>query len=170
MSLMHGPLLQRAITYDRLWISQNSTISFAAARVLPDGFSGYVTGPKAVTSVLTTNFTAVLDTFKKTGYSPIPMKHDDCGESCQATMEGFGFNVVCGVHTEPFNVEADYDGAKAGAIVFSTSVEFVEGNKTSATAGKIKLEGRYKATSACEVSSLSYKKTIVDFTQVLDQL
>lgn len=152
MSLLHGPMLQRALTIRSVFIDQNSTVTFAAARVLPDGFSGYVTGANATTSVLTHNFSQVLNSFRTNVYAPISMQHDNCGENCTGSLEGFGFDVKCHHSTEAFNVEATYANATQGAIVFSTSVDFDEGNATTNTAGTINLEAKWKGTANCKTS------------------
>lgn len=145
---INGPLLQRASTVTNQPVQGQVTLSAAIAPVLPDGYSGIITGRLRSVALLSPAFTSVMREY--TNRAVINMSRTDCDGVCQATLKGAGFAVNCSESTVPYTlVGATSDGNINWVAVNGTNVFTSNFTHSESTPGDITLVVTYKGSSAC---------------------
>src|SRR5271155_3371697 len=93
ISILRGPLLQRASSVENIISHTSGTATVHAAAALPSGWAGVDSGRTESSSYLTPNFTTVMQAYSNR--SPMTLVHSNCGPSCLTSIKGFGFGVSC---------------------------------------------------------------------------
>ena len=100
LSPINGPLLQRATTQGPTSIDTTQDLQVDVAKLIPEGFTGIVSGRSNSVNLLTTNFSDITKEFYST--TPIPFK-SGCIDTCRASIHGAGFHVNCSSYRAPYN-------------------------------------------------------------------
>ncbi|KAF4960057.1 hypothetical protein FSARC_10552 [Fusarium sarcochroum] len=108
LSVLRGPLMQRASLTANHFQTQEGTIDFHIARELPDNYASIMTGRTHSTSLLTKNFSDIAQ-----GYSNRKdmVVFDTTCDNCTTSVQGFGFQVNCTDTTRDFNLTVGMDRA-----------------------------------------------------------
>jgi hypothetical protein len=129
LSVMRGPLLQRASTTTNYYKTQQGIMDFHIARELPADYACIMTGRTHTTSLLTENFSSIAQSYSRRDDM---VAFDTSCTNCTTTIQGFGFKINCTETSQDYNITVgadDYSMKKAmdGASFFQVNItEFRE--------------------------------------------
>lgn len=123
LSALRSPLNQAAVRVVQGNLTSHGTLDVHVAQKLPDNYTAYGVGDmqygnmSTASAYLTSNFDAVV-----LGYNnraAMKLRHTECGDSCETTINGFGFDADC--NTMPQN-EVSSQLIGDTFVIFSTEV------------------------------------------------
>ena len=125
---INGPLLQRASKAGNNTITAPVTMHIDAAPLLPNGFTGFISGRAHSPSLLSPSFQPIVQGF--TSNSEIPVKQEGCFGQCSGgRLTGVGFAANCSSNTFSFNLNApgteNTGGRWPGAAAFAGTDVFL---------------------------------------------
>lgn len=101
ISILRGPLMQRAASVSDQTILQNGNLTVYSATRLPFGYTGFDTGRSQTPSMMNPNFTEIMQAY--TNRDNISAAWTGCESTCVAAIRGFGFGVSCNRSATPFS-------------------------------------------------------------------
>ncbi|KAH6954444.1 hypothetical protein DER45DRAFT_570478 [Fusarium avenaceum] len=121
LSVLRGPLMQRASATTNHYEAQKGTVNFHIARELPDNYASIMTGRTHSTSLLTKNFSDVAQGYSRRDNMAV---FDTSCTNCTTSVQGFGFDVNCTDTTRDFNLTIGDSLTKAmqGAYYFQVNI------------------------------------------------
>ncbi|QPC80215.1 hypothetical protein HYE68_010967 [Fusarium pseudograminearum] len=127
LSVMRGPLMQRASATANYYEGLQGTTNFHIARELPGDYACIMTGRTHSTSLLTKNFSDIAHNYNRRSDM---VAFDTSCTNCTTTVEGFGFQVNCTETTMDYNITVGSDLKQAinGASFFQVNVSEFTGN------------------------------------------
>lgn len=162
LSALRSPLNQAAVRVVQGSLISQGTLDVHVAQKLPDNYTAYGVGTmqygnmSTASAYLTSNFDAVV-----LGYNnraAMKLKHTECGNSCETTINGFGFDADC--TTVPQNeLSGQSDGDPF--IMFSTGVNIWAQNLSDAYRGSGSPSSMSVKRESVEVSSTTTYDTVV---------
>lgn len=123
-TLLRSPLNQAAVRVVQQNVTSQGTFTLQVAQVLPNNYTAYGVGDvqygnaSEASAYLTSSFISVM-----LGYNnraAMTMIHSGCGDSCETTVNGFGFHADC--TTVPQDQVSDDLFGEDLAMMFSTDV------------------------------------------------
>ena len=172
---INNPLLQRASKVSVAGITSSAELKLPIAPIVPDGYTGHVSGRQYAVSLLTANFSAIVQKYSTS--SPITLHDTGCNGVCSATVKGAGLSVNCSSYSWPFDLRPQlqpngtYDATKDpslinGTYAFMTSfpVKIMDGNGT--------FNVQYKDTTDCSgnlrIRNCSMQTALVQYPVIID--
>ncbi|CEI70529.1 hypothetical protein FVEN_g974 [Fusarium venenatum] len=152
LSVMRGPLMQRASATANFYETQKGAMNFHIARELPMDYACIMTGRTHSTSLLTKNFSDIAHSYSRRDDM---VAFDTSCTNCTTTIEGFGFQVNCSESTRNYNISlgsgTDLKQAMNGASFFQVNVsEFTDYSVYQMKDGAfLQLATLYKDDSNC---------------------
>ncbi|KAH7151376.1 hypothetical protein DER46DRAFT_638943 [Fusarium sp. MPI-SDFR-AT-0072] len=153
LSVLRGPLMQRASSTTNHYRAQQGTVNFHIARELPENYACIMTGRTHSTSLLTKNFSDVAQNYSRRSDMAV---FDTSCTNCTTAVEGFGFDVNCTDTTRDFNLTIGMDRASMlramdGAYFFQVNVtEYSDwGVNDLANGSFLRYTTLYKDTDKC---------------------
>ncbi|KAK7428844.1 hypothetical protein QQZ08_004614 [Neonectria magnoliae] len=101
LSVLRGPLMQRASSTANEYEAQTGTFDFHIARELPQDYASIMTGRTHSVSLLTRNFSDVAQAYSNR--NSMVAFNTRC-DNCTTSVQGFGFQVNCTESTKNFNL------------------------------------------------------------------
>ncbi|KAF5260234.1 hypothetical protein FOXYS1_9137 [Fusarium oxysporum] len=153
LSVLRGPLMQRASSTTNHYQAQQGIMNFHIARELPENYACIMTGRTHSTSLLTKNFSDVAQNYSRRSDMAV---FDTSCTNCTTAVEGFGFDVNCTETTREFNLTIGTDRASMlramdGAYFFQVNVtEYSDwGVNDLANGSFLRYTTLYKDTDKC---------------------
>ncbi|RYC83634.1 hypothetical protein BFJ63_vAg13472 [Fusarium oxysporum f. sp. narcissi] len=153
LSVLRGPLMQRASSTTNHYQAQQGIMNFHIARELPESYACIMTGRTHSTSLLTKNFSDVAQNYSRRSDMAV---FDTSCTNCTTAVEGFGFDVNCTETTRDFNLTIGTDRASMlramdGAYFFQVNVtEYSDwGVNDLANGSFLRYTTLYKDTDKC---------------------
>ncbi|CVK85995.1 uncharacterized protein FMAN_06565 [Fusarium mangiferae] len=153
LSVLRGPLMQRASSTTNHYQAQQGTVNFHIARELPENYASIMTGRTHSTSLLTKNFSDVAQSYSRRSDMAV---FDTSCTNCTTSVQGFGFDVNCTETTRDFNLTIGTDRASMlramdGAYFFQVNVtEYSDwGVNDLANGSFLRYTTLYKDTDKC---------------------
>lgn len=153
LSVLRGPLMQRASSTTNHYQAQQGIMNFHIARELPENYACIMTGRTHSTSLLTKNFSDVAQNYSRRSDMAV---FDTSCTNCTTAVEGFGFDVNCTETTRDFNLTIGTDRASMlramdGAYFFQVNVtEYSDwGVNDLANGSFLRYTTLYKDTDKC---------------------
>ncbi|OCL06727.1 hypothetical protein AOQ84DRAFT_355343 [Glonium stellatum] len=146
---LNGPLIQRASVVGSLHMTRETTVRVPIAPVLPDGFTGLITGRGHQTAMPNSNISALVKAYN--AKLPVNITESLCEGNCVATLQGAGFSINCAALATPFDVTPRlFDNGTVDPSSFDTTYIF-QTNFTywEMEQGMMNLTTLYKATTSC---------------------
>ncbi|KAK7397895.1 hypothetical protein QQX98_012730 [Neonectria punicea] len=106
LSVLRGPLMQRASSTANEYEAQTGTFDFHIARELPQDYASIMTGRTHSVSLLTRNFSDVAQAYSNRNSM---MAFNTRCDNCTTSVQGFGFQVNCTESTKSFNLTVGMD-------------------------------------------------------------
>ncbi|KAF4995749.1 hypothetical protein FDECE_12698 [Fusarium decemcellulare] len=124
LSVLRGPLLQRASSTANEYEAQNGDFEMHIARQLPDNYASIFTGRTHSVSLLTKNFSDIAQAYSNR--DDMVAFNTYC-DNCTTAVQGFGFDVNCTESTKKFNLtvgmgRGGMTSAMSGATLFEVNV------------------------------------------------
>ena len=164
LSPINGPLLQRATTQGPASVATMQDLQVDVAKLIPQGFTGTVTGRSYTVNLLTTNFSAITKEYYST--APVPFR-SDCIDSCRASIHGAGFHVNCSSYHAPYNA-SESDPPFPYAEIFGTSVTYDTGFNPTTASLNIQYKPEIGCTGELIVRNCSLAAGTVAYDVVID--
>ncbi|KAF5025504.1 hypothetical protein F66182_2409 [Fusarium sp. NRRL 66182] len=92
LSVLRGPLMQRASSTANKYEAQQGTLDFHIARELPGNYASILTGRTHSVSFLSKNFSEIAQSYSNR--DDMLAFNTNC-DNCTTTVQGFGFDVNC---------------------------------------------------------------------------
>ena len=167
---INGPLLQRASRITSGYISRETNLKISISERLPDGYTGYLSGRQGAVSLLTPNFTSIMNEFA-VGI-PANVTVPECKGMCAARIKGAGFKVNCTTDTADFdlNPELDSDGSLQqtdGVQVFGNHLTWDHD-----VPSQLQMGVQYKSDANCagklQIRNCTLQGAIVEYPVLID--
>ena len=129
VSILRGPLMQRASDVKNAVRDTNGIFTVHAAQQLPHGWAGTDFGRTSSPSIMNPNFTTVAQDYAQ--HKPMTIVHSHCGETCHTSIEAFGFGISCNKTGLPYNLNpitnksGAYVSLRDPVDVFTSSASFL---------------------------------------------
>ncbi|KAM0321283.1 hypothetical protein ACHAPQ_009506 [Fusarium lateritium] len=122
LSVLRGPLMQRASATTNHYEAQKGNVNFHIARELPVNYASIMTGRTHSASLLTKNFSEVAQGYSRRDDMAV---FDTSCSNCTTSVQGFGFDVNCTDTTRDFNLTiggGSLTKAMDGAYYFQVNI------------------------------------------------
>ncbi|RSL47298.1 hypothetical protein CEP54_013477 [Fusarium duplospermum] len=124
LSVLRGPLMQRASSTANEFQAQQGVFDFHIARELPSNYASIQTGRTHSVSLLTKNFSDIAQAYNNRNDM---LAFETYCNNCTTSVQGFGFQVNCTESTRNFNLTVGMDRASMqkafnGAYLFQVNV------------------------------------------------
>ena len=167
---INGPLLQRASKITPGYIFRETKLKIPISEKIPDGYTGYLSGRQGTVSLLTPNFTSVMNEFA-VGI-PANITVPECKGVCAATIRGAGFSVNCSTDTADFDLSPKLDDS--GSLDIGSGVQ-VFGNHLSwddNSPSQLQMGVQYKPDEKCagslQIRNCTLQAAIVEYPIIID--
>ncbi|KAF4998709.1 hypothetical protein FGRMN_3035 [Fusarium graminum] len=155
LSVLRGPLMQRASSTTNHYETQQGTVDFHIARELPTDYACIMTGRSHSTSLLTKNFSEIAQSYSRRDGMAV---FNTACTNCTTSIQGFGFDVNCTDTTRDFNLTLNGAGreamlkAMAGAYFFQVNItEYSDWSVNEMPDGSfLQYTALYKDTNQCD--------------------
>ncbi|KAH5348573.1 hypothetical protein HBI49_198500 [Parastagonospora nodorum] len=121
LALLRGPINQRAsAVQSNVGYNTSGTLQLPVAQRIPDGYTAITFDTRSSTAMvgrLMPDFAQIMQDYS--ARANISMAHSDCGESCVASIKGFGFKTSC--DTTDFTLEKSTTGGAFDQTIFEAS-------------------------------------------------
>ncbi|KAH5693439.1 hypothetical protein HBI44_148450 [Parastagonospora nodorum] len=121
LALLRGPINQRAsAVQSNVGYNTSGTLQLPVAQRIPDGYTAITFDTRSSTAMvgrLMPDFAQIMQDYS--ARANISMAHSDCGESCVASIKGFGFKTAC--DTTDFTLEKSTTGGAFDQTIFEAS-------------------------------------------------
>lgn len=172
---INGPLLQRASGLGMAHFPGTTSLSLYAAKQIPNGYTGWLSGRAETCSILTSEFLDTVNAF--TRGSPINVTDTGCHGTCRTTLKAAGFATNCSSASMDYHLSYtgsdDPDGYHVGPETLEGTQAFISNFRWRGTEPEsIYLGMQFKNTADCDgtlqIRNCTLRAATMEYDVVID--